>query len=217
MYKTYGCIISFLLLFSLSGTAQRDSLSLQGIRMGVDIVPTLKQVITGETKGIEAALDIDLLHHLYLVLEGGSTTYEYSQYNYRYENKGTFLRLGIDRNMLKPENNPGNDMLSLGLRFGISWFSHAATEVDISSYWGRQSLSIERQSAVMPFLEGNAGIKTEVMKNLFLGWNLRMGLNLKKIGSYHLTPVYIPGIGQAEKKVNVGFHYYLAYRLPLKK
>jgi hypothetical protein len=215
MYKIYVCIISLLIL-AAPASAQQDSLFLEDLRIGFDLVPLLEQFIGDETNGFELALDLDLADHYQLVLEGGYSKYQYSQYNYEYQTAGSFLRLGFDKNLLKPEVNPGRDYLFAGLRLGVSWFSHAATQITVPSYWGEQSATTPEVTEIMPFVEATGGIRTEVLKNIYLGWNARMGFNLRKLRKFEVVPAYIPGLGQADKGINIGFHYYIAYRIPLK-
>ncbi len=209
--------ISLLLALTAAGQEMpaRDSTRYGGVRIGVDLLPVVGYFLDPPMKGYEFFVDVEISDGWYLVGEDGRLNYEKSEVDYAYSMKGTYLKAGIDHNILKREPWE-NESIFWGIRVGYARMTHEAKEITIrDGYWGDlyTSLPSDRQH---PFwLEATIGIKTEVMKNFFMGWNVR-GHFLLIYPKHVMQPYIIPGYGNAEKKFPLTFNYILSYRIPYK-
>ena len=62
-----------------------------------------------------------------------------------------------------------------------------------------------------------AGVKVEVFRNVFLGYNLRFKFAQGFSEDPSLLPYHIPGFGRSDRAERFGFDYYIFYRIPLKR
>ncbi len=192
-----------------------DTMRLGGVRLGMDLLPFAGFLFDPPMKGYELFLDAEFSDGWYLVAEGGRLKYDKTEPGYSYSMKGSYMKMGIDHNFLKrlPEEN---ESLFWGLRVAAADLTHEAPEVTIrDGYWGDLNTAIPAANLRPFWFEVTAGIKAEVLKNLFLGWNVR-GHFLLIYPKEVMQPYIIPGYGNAEKKFPVTFNYVISYRFPYK-
>ncbi len=140
---------------------------------------------------------------------------------YTYDSQGSFLRLGVDVNLLKDREandyDAAGSILLFGLRFGRAQINDQLSYELVDSLWGTSVLTQENNGLVATWAEMTAGVKVEVFKNLFLGYNLRFKFAQGFSDEPELLPYYIPGFGRSDRSERFGFDYSIFYRIPLRR
>lgn len=140
---------------------------------------------------------------------------------YTYDSQGSFLRIGVDVNLLKDREandyDAAGSILLFGLRFGRAQINDQLSYELVDSLWGTTVLTQQNDELVATWAEMTAGVKVEVFKNLFLGYNLRFKFAQGFSDEPLLLPYYIPGFGRSDRPERFGFDYSIFYRIPLKR
>jgi len=226
--STLGCLS---LLISLNAqeveTKASDSIMVQekyGLRLGVDLSKVTRSFLETDYMGFEINGDYRLLKRLYVAGEIGSEK-KTSNTNYLSSTaKGTYLKAGVDYNMY--ENWVGmENLIYSGLRFGFSNFTQTLNSYTIydtnSLTWGQNEV-VDTESfsgLTSGWIEILLGIKTEVLNNLFIGFNLQIKARLFESEPDNFENIYIPGFGRTydSGKFGIGFGYNISYLIPLYK
>lgn len=216
MIKTlkYICLgISLLTACPVYG--QTDSTRYGGIRFGVDLLPFIGHFKTPRQQGFEITLDIEFRDGWFITTEEGSLSYNLEKVDYDYRMDGYYARIGIDHNILTrlPQEN---EIVFWGLRIATGKFTHSADRVTIrNGYWGDYQTS-GKTEGIHPFwFEFTGGIRAELVRNLFIGWNIR-GRFMLKLPEDTMKPYIIPGYGNTIRNISMGFNYTISYRIPYK-
>jgi len=226
--STLGCLS---LLISLNAqeveTKASDSIMVQekyGLRLGVDLSKVTRSFLETDYMGFEINGDYRLLKRLYVAGEIGSEK-KTSNTNYLSSTaKGTYLKAGVDYNMY--ENWAGmENLIYSGLRFGFSNFTQTLNSYTIydtnSLTWGQNEV-VDTESfsgLTSGWIEILLGIKTEVLNNLFIVFNLQIKARLFESEPDNFENIYIPGFGRTydSGKFGIGFGYNISYLIPLYK
>ncbi len=218
MLRTYGYSISLLLLLLAENTSAQDTIQFPlKIRAGFDISGPVIYFSDKSNLSLEGFISYDRNEKMALTIGGGYLDYSFVQYNYDYRCKGIFIRTGVDFNLLKPEVSMGRYQAGLGLYYGLSFFNPETTTFNHQNYWGDVSSSIPRKTSLGHFLEVAPGVKAELLKNISIGWTIRLRVLISGGGGKDLRPIYFPGFGNGGKTVNAGFNYFLTWNIPFKK
>jgi len=184
------------------------------LRIGINVVRPLFMIAEPSRFGMEAVADVNFGEKYFAVAEGGFSFRDLSRPEYRLSEEGVFFRFGADNNFY----NQLDDVIALGVRIGFSVFDRSAPVISVEpDYWGEFSGSLENQLFIRQWAEAVIVLKTEVFRNVFMGWNIRGKLLLFDRGDENLNERYIPGFGSGTTKSAVGFDFYIYYRLPLRK
>jgi hypothetical protein len=219
LYSIFSCII---LLYPLQNYAQEDSSRIRSVRVGADLSKFAVPFFIPEVRGLEFLADIQISDEIFAAGEYGINTAKLTtdSYSFNYNLSGTFLRLGFDKNILKDSKGAENDIVFIGGRYSFAAFKHKADEIYIrDDHWDDvTSVETNEYSLQAHWLEIAVGIKTELFKNLFLGWTMRGMVKIKMKKDNIMTPYIIPGYGycRGDKKSAFGFNYSLFYRFPYK-
>lgn len=165
----------------------------------------------------EAYLSVDLNEKRSAFLALGYMNYKYSQYNYSYLNKGSFMKIGMDFNLLKADKSQGKYFLGIGLRYGLSRFNSETPFYDQTNYWGTTSSSLRKKAYWGHFFEIAPGVRAEVFKNFSVGWSISIRKLLYTNTGKDLKPVYFPGYGDGSKSITAGMNYFLVWNIPYKR
>ncbi len=136
--------------------------------------------------------------------------------NYTYKSSmAPYFKLGLNYNFLY-NSNP-NYSVYLGLRYGMSHFNYQIDNVVVDQgYWDEnQTINVPKQSATVGYAEFLVGLKVMIVKNFYLGWELKAHTLLHKGSHVNGNPWYIPGYGTDPSLFTGSFS--LSYRLPLGK
>ena len=182
MLKYYISIIflfnSYILSFSQTET---DSISFKnkfGIRVGVDLSKILNSAFSDDYEGIEINADLRILKNVYISSEIGTEKKIITNDYLSTESKGNYLKAGGDYNMYT--NWLGMDnLIYAGFRIGFSNFSQTVNNYTIydvnNQTWGQTSsfIPIVNDDLNALWMEFVIGVKTQVLNNLFLGFNVQ--------------------------------------------
>ena len=224
MRRISAYIISLLIITSNFSVVAQDSIKVPlNIRVGFDIYGPASYFSDRDRNNLSLegffALERDTKKSF--VLEAGYQNFKYSQYNYSYLSKGAFIKAGIDFNSIKPFLAEGKYYAGIGLRYGLSIYSSEFPEFKFGysfpgNYWGTASGSISPSVHAAHFFEVTPGIKTEIFKNMSIGWNLRLRFMVYTGTGKDLKPVSVPGYGNGVKSFNPGMNYYFILNIPYK-
>ncbi len=187
-----------------------------GLRIGVDFAKYVYQIVEPNITGFEASLDYEIKRNYFLTVEGGYERALPQSDLYNYELTGAYGRVGLDYNILKKRAD--NDIVFLGLRYGLSNYTQSAREIQINSYWGSSILAVPTENLTAHWAEAVIGMKVELFfaKNLFIGWTLRGRLLVAGNKYETLQPFTIPGYGNSETKATIGATWSLYYNIPVR-
>lgn len=215
--KTSGFFISIFFLVNIIAVSAQDTLNITlNIRVGIDIANPVRSFINDDITGLEGYISYDLNEKLAPVFEAGFIDFKYSQYNYNYSAKGTFFRLGVDLNSMKPKTAIGKYYAGIGVRYGVTFFNQEVKGLQHENYWSISTADIPSRNYSAHFLEVLPGIRAEVFTNFSMGWTVRLKMLIHSGTGKDLRPVYLPGFGNAGKTFTQGFNYYLIWSIPYK-
>jgi hypothetical protein len=184
------------------------------LRFGLDIARPVINLLQDTRSAYEAEVDYYYKKELYFVAEGGfgNARYEYSDLSYT--SKNSFFRLGIDKTLITRLGNSDWDAAFLGVRYAFAPVSRsAATYTIVDSLWGSTSGTIPEKSFTAHWAEVVGGVRVEVFKNFFAGWNVRGRFLLNGQSFKELSPAFIAGFGRGDKTTVFDFNFYLCYAL----
>lgn len=200
--------------------AQEDSLVSRGYRVGFDVSKIILPFFIPETKGYEFLADLQISNKLFIAGEYGISRAKLGtdSYNFNYNLNGTFMKIGIDKNMLKKNEGAENDVVFVGARYSFSGFKHKADNIYVQDdHWhdivGAETIEYSQNAHWIDIV---VGIKTEILKNLYLGWTIRGMVKIRMKENNIMTPYIIPGFGKGDKKSSFGFNYAIYYKIPFK-
>ena len=217
MRRTFAYFISLLLLIAGDSLFAQDTVLFPlKIRAGLDIAGPGIYLTKKNSLNLEGYISFDRSEKMSYVIEVGYLNYKYSQYNYDYQSKGTFTRIGVDFNLLKPAMSLGKYWVGIGFRYGLSVFSSATPSFQHENYWGTVTSTIPSRTSTGHFIEIAPGVRTAIFKHLSMGWTVRLNLLLSGGGGRDLKPIYFPGYGNGGKSTAAGFSYFITWNIPYK-
>lgn len=165
-------------------------------------------------RGFEINGIYDINERIAVAVDGGYSRFVHESYNYRYENNGLYMRMGIDYNLLNPVLAEGRYFAGGSVRYGLSGFTHTSPSIEYDSYWGTHTTSTESSFQMAHFLDVSPGIRAGLFKNVFIGWSVNMRVLLSSGAGKDLRAVEIPGFGNGSKRFSAGLNYYISVRIP---
>ena len=209
----------FLLLILLGSKVQEGQSQekrIVGPRLGVDVSGFAWQYFVPSRRNIGVTADLEVNPKYYAVVEAGRLETDRKEETHHYISTGYYGKIGFDRNFLEPQPQSRYDILYAGFRLGGSSLSHQADKIVISDdYWGTYKGSIPSHTVNAFWAEAVGGIKTEVFKNIFMGWSVRGQLMLYRQKNTPMKPWLIPGYGKAGASTSIFITYTISYRIPL--
>ncbi len=162
---------------------------------------------------IEASADYHYKNDWYLVSEAGYAKGVIDYENLKYNTNSFYVRIGADKSLLKPISNRDLDIVFFGFRYGIASGTRGdATYIVRSQFGPSRSGIMEQQNFLMHWGEMTGGIRVEMWKGIYAGWNFRAKFLLNgKVFDNKLAPNYVAGYGAAEKGTSFGFNVYVGY------
>ncbi|WP_258102803.1 DUF6048 family protein [Marinoscillum sp. MHG1-6] len=200
--------------------------SIKYVKLSYDIMPTGRQILFPDQKGMEFQLSTQFYQY-FIMVEGGfqnitrnhsDSVYDASNsgryYSYDYNSSGAFTRIGPEANLIKPNELGGS--FTFGLKYAHSWFQD---KIDYNGDigFGQNDYILENRKAQASWLEATTGLNLPITKNLHMGYTVRLKLFKKVKGTDSLQPFDIPGYGRFEKNVALGFSYYIGWAIPFNK
>ncbi|MBN1387274.1 MAG: hypothetical protein JW965_02440 [Bacteroidales bacterium] len=211
----FSISISLLLCSLLLNAQEADTIEARkSISAGFDITGPVLYALDKTKYNYEGHLSYRLNYKYYIVCEPGYSSYSYKQYNYEYNSEGWFVRIGTDIGMLEPVASKINHFAGIGLRYCLSVFEQETPSISTENYWGKVNTSIPRNSVHAHFLEIQGGVKTELVRNLLIGWSVKLRTLIYSSGKNEKKAVYIPGMGTTGASFIPSVSYYIIYRIP---
>ncbi|OYU80002.1 MAG: hypothetical protein CFE23_11485 [Flavobacterium sp. BFFFF1] len=209
--------------------AKKDSVTITpkkeryGVRIGVDLFKLSRSVYDSDYKGIEFVGDYRLTRKYYLAAEIGNENKTTDEDQINFTTKGSYLRFGFDynahENWLDLEN-----MIYVGLRYGISTFSQELNSYKVynpNPYFNESTdvgIGDKYSGLSAQWLEAVVGLKTQVFKNTFVGFSIRLSTLVANNQPNGFENLYIPGFNKTYSgDFGFGFNYTVSYFLPLYK
>ncbi|MBT3502966.1 MAG: hypothetical protein HOC22_00365, partial [Cryomorphaceae bacterium] len=168
-------------LNSSDSLVKKDKLlTINKLRLGIDLFKPIKSSSEGDNLNYEFIGDLQVTENLYLAGEYGLIDRRIEDENINFNSSGRFLRIGFNYNMFK--NWVGMDnSIYLGLRYATSDFSNKIIDYTVrnqDSYFSNL-VDSEYQTIEYSDLSGNwieivAGLKVETFNNVYLGLSLRL-------------------------------------------
>ncbi len=216
MRRISAFFISILLLASGHLKGQDSILIPLKLSAGFDISGPVIFMIDRNNLNVEGFFSADRNEKMSYVIEGGYSRSEYSQHNYDFKAGGIYLRAGVDFNILQPEISRGKYRAGVGLRYGASLYNTETPSLSYENYWGTVTSSVPAANKLGHFFEVVPGVRTELFRNISIGWSVRLRLLLSAGTGKELRPVYMPGFGNASRTGTAGFGYFLVWNIPYK-
>ncbi len=190
----------------------------RGLVLEIDLASIASNFIyKGELYGYEAGISANLKQKYFPTIEigfAGANKTSIDALNFK--TSGLYGRLGVDFNLIKPKKDkePTHNIFFAGARIGFSPFSYSYKNAVVeNNYWGTQiSQNYNDITTTKVWIEVVAGMRVEVLKNIYMGWTVR---NKKLLGTDilgEIDPYYIPGFGKKSDGGNWGVNYAIGYK-----
>ena len=231
MKKTFilKYFINFLIIiYCLSSFSQertKDSLfkSTYGLKVGVDLSKQIRMLTEPDYKGLVLIGDYRIFDKIYIAFEIGSEEKFIENEVLNFQTNGSFIKGGINYNVFKNFGNLENEIY-VGMRLATSKFDHQINSFytyNIDQYWNDNFIesSIDFDNLSASWFEFIVGFNAQVVKNFYMGINLRVKRILNQDQPNNFTNLYIPGFNKVleNNNVGVGISYNIQYQIPLFK
>lgn len=186
----------------------------EGLALGIDLAPFILQWMDPARKGLNFTGRINFKENWFGVAELGYENFNFKSDRFNYLSNGTAIKFGADYDVYNPDEKGNKDNIFFGLRYGFAWQNQSSSAYTIeNNYWNNTSGSISPYSLNTHFAELLFGVRTEVVKNFFMGFSLRVKGIIYSSNTGILEPTSIPGYG-VPNPINFGFSYNLEYQIP---
>ena len=225
MSKYFISLISFLFMNITLGNVSlvNDTIEKFGVRAGIDINKIVKSATDDDYKGLSISGDIRLKESFYVYSEIGNEEKQISSDYLNSSVKGTYLKFGVNfkmNNDIRTQN-----IVYSGFNFGYSNFDQNINRYTIyntnSTYWGESTINEPKNLSNLNALwvELVFGLKTEILNNLFLGFELQLKSIIKQKNIQNISNLYIPGFNRTydSSGLGAGFSYTVSYLIPIIK
>ncbi len=200
-----------------------DTIEKFGVRAGIDINKIVKSATDDDYKGLSISGDIRLKESFYVYSEIGNVEKQISSDYLNSSVKGTYLKFGVNfkmNNDIRTQN-----IVYSGFNFGFSNFDQNINRYTIyntnSTYWGESTINEPKNLSNLNALwvELVFGLKTEILNNLFLGFELQLKSIIKQKNIQNISNLYIPGFNRTydSSGLGAGFSYTVSYLIPIIK
>lgn len=194
-----------------------------GLRVGVDLFKLSRTFWDDDYRGIELAGDYRLTRSYFLAAELGNEDKTTDDDRVNFTTKGTYFKVGFDYNFYDNWLNMDN-VITIGLRYGLSSFSQKLNSYKIynpNNDFGEEIVVVsgeEFDGLSSSWAEVVLGMKAEVLKNIYVGFSLRMNYMISEKTPDNFANLYIPGFNRTyDGKFGVGFNYTVSYFIPIYK
>lgn len=198
--------------------AKEEKPWLYGLGISADLVGVGNKIFGGTYISGEVAAELNLKNRYMPIVEvgyGNSNTTDDDK-SIHYQTSAPYFRVGMNYNFLHKKDT--YSIIYGGLRYGFSSFSYDVSAPDlIDPVWGGTvPFDYKGLSCTAGWMEIVAGIRSQVWKNLHMGWSVRYKRLLSTKEDVNAEPHYIPGFG-VKSGVTFGLSYNIIYYLPLTK
>lgn len=224
-------IISLFLSNLLFAQLDNDSISIKKnrselrLRIGLDIFQPIISRIDKDIGGIELVGDFQITENLYISSEIGTLSRNQQSELINFKTSGSYIKIGGDFNMYK--NWTGmNNQIYLGIRLANSFYKHNINNYVLfatEQVWedniinsGYRTGEIKDLNA--QWIEFLVGLKVQVIKNIYMGFSLRLNRLLNNTSTDNFGVLFIPGFNRVTDDNIFGssFNYTISYSLPFR-
>jgi hypothetical protein len=194
-----------------------------GFALGVNLEGPIQKFFDRDKVAFSVIGHLSLGPQIFFVGEAGFENLTFSDEHaldrhYTYESNGSFIRAGLLYDIFSVEEKGNNDNIFFGLHYGFALQEHASQSYNIENeYWGGTDGSLGKYVLNTHWLEISAGPRSELLKNFYMGWSINLRIKMFQDNQEVLVPYSIPGFGNGDNRVNVGFSYVLEYMIPWNK
>ena len=225
MLKYYISIIIFLFINITLGNINlnNDTIEKFGVRAGIDLNKLIKSATNDDYNGFSLSGDLRLKESFYVFSEIGNEEKQVISDYLNSSVKGTYLKFGVNfkiNNDIRTQN-----LVYSGFNIGYSDFDQNINSYTIyntnSTHWGESTINdpINLSNLNAIWFEFIFGLKTEILNNLFLGFELQLKNIVKQKNLQNITNLYIPGFNRTydSSGLGAGFSYTVSYLIPIVK
>jgi hypothetical protein len=194
-----------------------------GLRLGIDLSKPLKTLLEDDYRGLEIIGDYRIYKDYYLAAEIGNEELAITEQNISTTAKGSYIKLGADYNAYNNWAGMEN-VIFVGMRYAFSTFSQTLEEYTVSGssqYFPQNIIEgpFETKGLTASWVELVAGLKVELINNVYLGANVQLKRRITQTTPSNLDNLAIPGFNRTydESLFGVGYSYTISYLIPLYK
>lgn len=188
------------------------------LRLGFDLSKIVLNGINDKVISYEFAADYYLGKDLYAVLDAGWGNARIDYSDLRYDSKSVFLKLGIDKSLFVRKRPDDWGMGFIGIRYGLGRVDRGTVFYSTDDGFGSiTGGTIASKQTMAHWLELTGGMRVELWKNLFAGWNIRLKVLMNPAAFGELKPYSIAGYGLGEKNTAFSYNFFLAYAIRWKR
>ncbi|MDT0676313.1 DUF6048 family protein [Autumnicola musiva] len=234
--RTFLYITNFFLLFLAFGNLQAQDIpppatpdSIQykqkfGLRAGIDLSKLLRTFLQDDYSGFEIVGDYRVYKDFYAAAEIGNEKITFDEGLITATSSGSYIKLGGEYNAYQNWLDMQNSIF-VGVRYGFATFSQDLEQYTIytTTPYFEPDVRIpengETSGLTANWIELIAGIKVEVLNNLFLSANVQLKRRIAQSTPPNFDNLSIPGFNRTydDSSFGVGFGYAISYLLPLYK
>ena len=215
--RTCVYFISLVLLCGTRAYAQDTVTVPLNIRAGFDLAGPVMNLIGSDLTTYGAIGAIDLNERYAAVMGLRYSSFSVSEYGYDYNSKGISLLAGAEYNMIRADLGAGKYFAGIGLRYGLSFYSQEAPRIYYTNSLGTGTSSLPLTSHTGHYLELAPGVRTELFHGVTIGWNVVVRLLLSPGCGKDIKPVWMPGYGDATRRMSRGMEYYVSVAIPYRR
>lgn len=202
-----------------------------GLRLGADLSRLVFSAIDTDYTGFELVGDYRITQKLYIAAELGNEDKTQTEDLggtplYRFTTSGSYLKLGVEVNTYTNWLGMHN-AITFGGRYAFARFSQTLDDYNLfesnhffnASFLPGAAPGEEFNGLSASWLEGVAGIKVELLTNLFVGMSVRLSFLVTNKEADRFPNLWIPGFNKVTDDSNfgVGYNYSLSYLIPFYK
>ncbi|MGL5690899.1 MAG: DUF6048 family protein [Bacteroidales bacterium] len=192
-----------------------SSAMFNGIFVSADLAGPVMYLFNQDKLQTEVAVQAGFKNRFYPVIELGLAKAEIeSDEGFTFKAKPSmYFRTGLDYAIVRKQGN----MFFMGLRYGVSRSNYDIYNItQFNDYWGEtQVVDILNQKATAQFAQVVAGIRVKMLKNLYLGWNVRYSLLFSTTEQANSRMWFIPGYGINNNNSSAAMmQFQITYKLP---
>jgi hypothetical protein len=189
----------------------------QGITVGVNLAGPFNSLMHGDRNGFSFVSRFNLAEDYFFVGEAGFEQISFEKDEYDYNSNGTFLKAGIEKDMLNNKRSVVDNLL-VGVQYGFAVQGQSASHFWINNgYWDDYEGSVGSETLTSHWFELSMGPRAEIFNNFYIGWKIQLRVSLLTTGEDVLKPYIVPGFGSGDSSFNAAFSYTLEYMIPWKK
>ena len=184
------------------------------VRVGIDLSKVVSSFLQKQYDVIEFQADVYYKKDLYFAAEFGAGNSLVDNDFLTYKSNNTFISIGLDKTFFAKDFRGDFDNAFVGLRYGVGLINRGEASYSIQDIvWGNTQGLIPAEHFIAHWLELTGGFRMELMKNIFVGWNIRARTFINPTKFEKLPPSYVAGYGRGDKNSNFGYNFYLLYGL----